>query len=117
MALAGLTDLVDGTIARRFAQPSSFGGGLDPVVDGIFMGALGARSGVRRSVSRCGSPWWSSRATCCRPWAGAVLCSGARPVELRHTVTGQISTMLILVLVGGIVPVPRGLNLDPRPTS
>ncbi len=40
VALAGLTDLVDGTVARRFASPSNLGGGLDPVVDGIFMGAL-----------------------------------------------------------------------------
>ena len=30
LALAGLTDLVDGTIARRFDRPSTFGGGLDP---------------------------------------------------------------------------------------
>src|SRR5207248_10606485 len=40
VAIAGLTDLVDGTVARRFARPSNFGGGLDPVVDGLFMGAL-----------------------------------------------------------------------------
>jgi hypothetical protein len=31
LALAGLTDLVDGTIARRFDKPSMLGGGLDPV--------------------------------------------------------------------------------------
>src|SRR5436190_164789 len=30
VAIAGLTDLVDGTVARRFAHPSNFGGGLDP---------------------------------------------------------------------------------------
>src|SRR2546425_11380456 len=34
VAIAGLTDLVDGTVARRFGSPSQFGGALDPVVDG-----------------------------------------------------------------------------------
>src|ERR1700704_3680909 len=40
LAVAGLTDLVDGTIARRFDKPSTFGGGLDPVVDGVLLGAV-----------------------------------------------------------------------------
>src|SRR5262249_38943778 len=40
VAVAGLTDLVDGTVARRFQSPTNFGGGLDPVVDGIFAAAL-----------------------------------------------------------------------------
>jgi phosphatidylglycerophosphate synthase len=40
VAVAGLTDLVDGTIARRLEHPSQLGGALDPVVDGVFMGAL-----------------------------------------------------------------------------
>ena len=40
LAVAGLTDLVDGTIARRFDKPSTLGGGLDPVVDGILLGAV-----------------------------------------------------------------------------
>src|SRR5262249_22804067 len=47
VAIAGLTDLVDGTVARRFARPSQFGGGLDPVVDGVFMGALAIGLAVR----------------------------------------------------------------------
>src|SRR5205085_4927781 len=42
VALASLTDLLDGTVARRFAQPSNLGGALDPVVDGIFFGAVAA---------------------------------------------------------------------------
>ena len=37
LAVAGLTDLVDGTIARRFDKPSTLGGGLDPVVDGVLL--------------------------------------------------------------------------------
>src|SRR5437879_6381163 len=40
VTLAGVTDVVDGWIARRLERPSSLGGGLDPVVDGVFFGAL-----------------------------------------------------------------------------
>ncbi len=40
VSIASVTDLVDGTIARRFARPSMFGGGLDPVVDGVLTGGL-----------------------------------------------------------------------------
>ncbi|HEV3406740.1 MAG TPA: CDP-alcohol phosphatidyltransferase family protein, partial [Candidatus Dormibacteraeota bacterium] len=40
VAVASVTDLLDGTVARRLGQRSNFGGALDPVVDGIFMGAL-----------------------------------------------------------------------------
>src|SRR5256885_3577175 len=40
VAVGGLSDLVDGTVARRFAHPSPLGGALDPVGDGIFLGAL-----------------------------------------------------------------------------
>src|SRR5205807_6964573 len=36
VAIAGATDLLDGTIARRFDRPTQFGGALDPVVDGLF---------------------------------------------------------------------------------
>ncbi len=39
VGLAGLSDMVDGTVARRLERPSRLGGGLDPVVDGVFFGA------------------------------------------------------------------------------
>ena len=111
MALAGLSDLVDGTVARRIAQPSSFGGGLDPVVDGVFMGALVI------GLSAGGAfPVWLALVIIARyllpAIVGALLLIGRRPIELRHTVTGQLSTTLILVLVGGIV-LFRALKLDP----
>ena len=111
MALAGLSDLVDGTVARRLAQPSNFGGGLDPVVDGLFMGALAI------GLSTGGAfPVWLALVIIARyllpAVAGGVLLAGRRPLELRHTVTGQVSTSLILVLVGGIV-LFRALSQDP----
>jgi phosphatidylglycerophosphate synthase len=101
LAVAGLSDLVDGTVARRFERPSTFGGGLDPVVDGILLGA------VVVGLSLSGSfPFWLALVIVARyllPAAGGlVLISMHRRPELRHTVTGQISTSLIIVLVGGI---------------
>lgn len=101
LALAGLTDLVDGTIARRFDKPSMFGGGLDPVVDGILLGAVAvglALGGI--------FPLWLAAVIVVRYVLPAVvalvlLSMGRRP-ELRHSVSGQISTALIIVLVGGI---------------
>lgn len=101
LALAGLTDLVDGTIARRFDGPSMLGGGLDPVVDGILLGAVALGLAVGGIF-----PLWLAAVIVLRYLFPAVvalvlLSTGRRP-ELRHSVSGQISTALIIVLVGGI---------------
>jgi phosphatidylglycerophosphate synthase len=101
LALAGLTDLVDGTIARRFDKPSMLGGGLDPVVDGVLLGAVAVGLAVGGIF-----PLWLAAVIVLRYLFPAVvafvlLSSGRRP-ELRHSVSGQISTALIIVLVGGI---------------
>jgi phosphatidylglycerophosphate synthase len=111
VAVAGLTDLVDGTIARRFDKPSSLGGGLDPVVDGMFLGALtfGLAAGG-------GIPWWLAVVVVLRyllpALAGGLLIVMGRPPELRHTLMGQVSTVLILFMIGGTVLL-RGLGQDP----
>jgi len=101
LAIAGLTDLVDGTIARRFDKPSTLGGGLDPVVDGILLGSVGIGLVVGGVI-----PSWLAAVIVLRYLVPAVagfalISMGYRP-ELRHTVSGQISTALIIVLVGGI---------------
>jgi phosphatidylglycerophosphate synthase len=101
LAVAGLTDLVDGTVARRFDKPSTLGGGLDPVVDGILLGAVAIGLAVGGIF-----PLWLAAVIVLRYLLPAVvalvlLSMGRRP-ELRHSVSGQISTALIIVLVGGI---------------
>ena len=110
VAIASVTDLVDGTIARRFATPSNFGGGLDPVVDGVFTGGLVIGLAVGGAF-----PLWLALVVIARYLlpalaGGALIAMGRRP-ELRHTLTGQVSTVLILVLVGGVC-LFRGLNQD-----
>jgi phosphatidylglycerophosphate synthase len=110
VALAGLTDLIDGTVARRFAQPTHFGGGLDPVVDGLFTGALCVGLALGGAL-----PLWLALVVIARYLlpalgGGLLILLGRRP-ELRHTLTGQVSTVLILVLVGGVCLL-RGLHQD-----
>jgi phosphatidylglycerophosphate synthase len=110
VALGGLTDLLDGTIARRKEGVSRLGGGLDPVVDGLFLAAVAIGLAGGRAF-----PWWLALVVIARyllPAAvgGALLVAG-RPVELRHTLTGQVSTALILVLLGGLA-LFRGLGQE-----
>ena len=112
VAVAGVTDLVDGTVARRTHVVSSFGGGLDPVVDGIFIGAMGLGLTAAGAI-----PLWLALVALARyvlpGLGGAVLVLRHQAVEFHHTVTGQISTTLNLVLIGGVALL-RGLDLDPR---
>ncbi|HEV2027320.1 MAG TPA: CDP-alcohol phosphatidyltransferase family protein [Candidatus Dormibacteraeota bacterium] len=101
LAVAGLSDLVDGTIARRFDRPTTLGGGLDPIVDGLLLG------GVALGLALGGIfPLWLALVIIARyllpAIGGLVLISMHRRPELHHTVSGQISTSLIIVLVGGI---------------
>jgi cardiolipin synthase (CMP-forming) len=101
LAVAGLTDLVDGTVARRFGRPSTLGGGLDPIVDGALLGAVALGLAFGEII-----PLWLAVVIVARyllpAIGGLVLISLHRRPELRHTVSGQISTSLIIVLVGGI---------------
>ena len=110
VALAGLTDLVDGTLARRMVGTSSFGGALDPVVDGVFLGA------VAIGLSLGGAfPLWLVVVVIVRyllpAVVGGALIVARRPIALRHTLAGQISTSLIIILLGGIA-LFRGFGQD-----
>ena len=110
--LAGLTDVVDGLIARRLEQPTSLGGALDPVVDGVFFGALALGLAAGQAY-----PGWLAVLVILRyslPAAvGAGLLLLGRRLEIRHTPLGQASTTLIGVLLGGVALL-RGLGQDTR---
>ena len=112
VTVAGLTDVVDGSIARRLEQPTRLGGGLDPVVDGVFFGALALGLAAGQAY-----PAWMAALVILRyglPAAvGACLLLLGRRLKLRHTPLGQASTTLIGVLLGGVALL-RGLGQDPR---
>jgi phosphatidylglycerophosphate synthase len=113
VALAALSDLVDGTVARRSGHPSNFGGGLDPVVDGLFLGAFVIGLALGGSF-----PLWLALVVIARyllpALAGGMLLALGRRPQLRHTLMGQVSTVLILLLVGGACLL-RALSQDSSP--
>lgn len=112
VALAGVSDLADGTLARRFGT-SRLGGGLDPVVDGVYFGAVAIGLAVGGAY-----PGWLAAVVVARYSlpalaAAALLAAGRRP-ELRHSLFGQASTVLIAALLG-LVALLRGLGQDASP--
>jgi len=113
VALAGVTDLADGTLARRFGGPSTVGGALDPVVDGIFFGAVGLGLWLGAAY-----PGWLALVVVARyalpALVGAAMLAAGRRPQLRHTLFGQVSTALIAILLGGVALL-RGLGQDSAP--
>ena len=109
VAVAGLSDLVDGWVARRFDRPTRFGAALDPVADGFFFGAVAA------GLAAAGDyPWWLAGLVVLRyllpVLAGGALVALGRLPALRHTFFGQLSTALIAVLLGAVALL-HGLGL------
>jgi cardiolipin synthase len=106
--LAALTDLVDGAVARRLDRPTRLGGALDPVVDGVFFGALAVGLALGEAY-----PGWLAVLVVARygvpALVGAVLLLLGRRPKLQHTPLGQVSTTLIAVLLGGVALL-RGLG-------
>ncbi len=110
VAIAGATDLIDGAVARRLGAPTQLGGGLDPVVDGIFFGSTAAGLAAGGAC-----PWWLAGVVVVRYAlpalaGGGLLLAGRRP-ELRHSLLGQASTVVIAGLLG-LVALLRGLGQD-----
>lgn len=108
VTLAGVTDVVDGAVARRLERPTRLGGGLDPVVDGLFFGALAVGLAAGQAY-----PVWLAALVIGRyalpALVGAVLLLLGRRPKLQHTPLGQASTLLIGVLLGGVALL-RGLG-------
>ncbi len=109
VALAGVTDLVDGTLARRFGT-TQLGGGLDPVVDGVYFGSVAVGLAIGGAY-----PAWLAGVVVGRyalpALVGAVLFGLGRRPDLRHTLFGQLSTLLIACLLG-LVALLRALGQD-----
>ena len=108
--LAGLSDLADGLVARRWHQKSPLGAYLDPLADKLLMSA----SFVALSIARVIPPWLTV-VVLSRDLALALGVIVFRLADLplniaptrmgKWTTTVQIFTIL-LVLVGKIWPLP-----------
>lgn len=110
VALGAASDVADGHVARHLQRPTRLGGALDPVVDGLFFGAAAAGLALGGAY-----PKWLAAVIIARYAAPAVagtvlLLVGRRPL-LRHSLLGQLSTLLIAVLLGAVTLV-RGLGGD-----
>lgn len=99
VGLAGLSDLLDGAVARRLAEHSRLGGALDPVVDGLFFGAVAMGLALGGAY-----PLWLALVVVGRyglpALAGGLLLLAGRRPTLHHTPLGQASTALIAFLLG-----------------
>jgi cardiolipin synthase len=51
--IAGMTDLVDGTVARMFSRPSKWGAMLDPIADKLLVQSCFISLGIIGAL-----PWW-----------------------------------------------------------
>jgi phosphatidylglycerophosphate synthase len=110
VALGAVSDVCDGYVARRLHEVSSFGGALDPVVDGIFFGAVALGLAVGGAY-----PLWLAVVVAVRyaapAVAGAVLLLLGFHPALRHSPLGQLSTALIAILFA-LVAFLRGIGVD-----
>jgi cardiolipin synthase len=113
---AGLTDLVDGTIAVRLRQESRLGRLLDPVLDSLLFSA------VAFDLARFGLlPWWLAALVALRYFSvvlgGIVLLLVlGRSLPIRHTPWGQRSTLAIglvlaLTMSSRFVAIPQAVLL------
>jgi phosphatidylglycerophosphate synthase len=108
---AGLTDLLDGSVAKALRQESRLGRLLDPVMDGLVFTA--AAIGL---VHWGLLPWWVGVVVALRyfiPVLGgmALILVRGRTLPLRHTPWGQRSTLavgiaLLVSWAASVVAVP-----------
>lgn len=93
---AGLTDAVDGALARRFGMATSVGAYLDPIVDKLFLSAIYISLAAVSSV-----PWWLVIEIFSRDFLILALCgAGMLLLHMRRfppSIWGKTSTFLQIV--------------------
>ena len=96
LALAALSDIVDGTVARSFHQESELGIALDPIADKVTMASAFILLAYRDVL-----PWWVTILVLSRDVAMVLtallisLVGGYRP--FRPTVLGKVSTIFQII--------------------
>ena len=110
VALAGITDGLDGYLARRLNQVSSLGIALDPVADKIFAAALIILLMIFRSF-----PLWLAAVIIGRDLlillAGSILLAG-RDITLPSNLTGKYAFFsIVMLLLSYIMHFDFGIHL------
>ncbi len=114
LALAALSDIVDGTVARVFNQESELGIALDPIADKVLMAAAFILLAYRGVL-----PWWVTILVLSRDVTMVLtallisLVSGYRP--FRPTSLGKISTVFQVATVFAAVSYQVRLPLIEKP--
>src|ERR1700694_3730165 len=106
--VAGLTDTVDGALARRFGMATSVGAYLDPIVDKLFLSAVYISLAMIASV-----PWWLVIEIFSRDFLILASCGAAilflRMRRFPPSIWGKASTFLqilcaLVIMIGNAAP-------------
>jgi len=98
----GMSDALDGFLARRFGMGSPLGAKLDPIADKFLVATVFLALAFNGSL-----PWWFvvlafARDLLILGFAAWAIATGTK-VELSPTIWGKVSTALQLLLAGGVV--------------
>jgi cardiolipin synthase (CMP-forming) len=100
--LSGMTDTIDGTLARRFGWTSKFGAFVDPIADKTLLTGVFLILGLRDFI-----PMWLVWIVIGRDililLGAAVLRSTRRLREFPPSVFGKISTFVQLLTAGSVL--------------
>jgi cardiolipin synthase len=118
--IAGISDTIDGTIARRYGQASKLGRLLDPIADKLFTGvAYVVLAAFRPGLSRM--PMWLMWAVVLRDVlilaGGMLVYEKSRNSGFKPSIWGKLNTLIeISVVVGflGAADVPLFALLLPE---
>lgn len=112
---SGLTDVLDGWLARRRGQVTAVGAVVDPIADKVFATTVVVTLLVRHQL-----PWWALPALLAReileaPLVVWVLVSqsfrGARKAAARANVPGKLATTVQFVAVLAAIAAPEILDV------
>ena len=105
---AGLSDTVDGAIARRFGMTTSVGAYLDPIVDKLFLSSVYISLAMIATV-----PWWLVVEIFTRDFLILASCGAAilflRMRRFPPSIWGKASTFLqilcaLVIMIGNAAP-------------
>jgi cardiolipin synthase (CMP-forming) len=113
LAVAGLTDVLDGYLARRAGETTTTGAVLDPVADKLFALSVVGTLIAQGKIPRWGVPALLAREILEAPLLLWVLLrppeEGSAPVEVRSMVPGKLATVAQFAAVMAAIELPAAL--------